>query len=351
MTDFAQHILAWFKQHGRHDLPWQHDATPYRVWVSEIMLQQTQVSTVIPYYARFMLRFPNVITLANSRLDEVLQLWQGLGYYTRARNLHRAAVQIRDQYQGHFPTEYDAVLALPGIGRSTAGAVLSLSLNQTHPILDGNVKRVLARHFGIDGWPGMTRVQNDLWTLAETHTPDDAKSYNQAMMDLGATVCVRRPVCHQCPVKTSCVAYREQRWLELPGKKPKKNLPEKSVIMLMIHNTQQEVLLQRRPDKGVWAELYSLPEFDTVSAAEAWLQQRFQSYTIEDQWHPLKHTFSHYHLLIHPIVVTLNSIGEAPATYDGLSEPEQVWYNDAFIGGIPTPVRILLNKRLSQHYA
>lgn len=223
-ASFATRIVSWYDNHGRKTLPWQQDKTPYSVWVSEIMLQQTQVATVIPYYLKFMARFPDVLALANAPDDEVLHHWTGLGYYARARNLHKAAKMIRDNYQGLFPTDFEQVLALPGIGRSTAGAVLSLSLGQHHPILDGNVKRVLARHGAIAGWPGQKTVEAQLWQLTDTYTPQqDIQKYNQAMMDIGASICTRsKPNCAACPVAIDCKAQLIGRQTDFPGKKPKK---------------------------------------------------------------------------------------------------------------------------------
>ncbi|MEM1440588.1 MAG: A/G-specific adenine glycosylase, partial [Pseudomonadota bacterium] len=224
MTDFAARVLDWFEHHGRKDLPWQHDRSRYRVWVSEVMLQQTQVATVIGYFERFMARFPDVVTLADAPTDDVLALWSGLGYYARARNLHAAAQQVRDRHGGAFPGDFDAVVALPGVGRSTAGAILSLADDARHAILDGNVKRVLARHETIEGWPGRTAVLKALWQAAEQFTPDTrVADYTQAMMDLGATLCTRRaPGCEACPVRTTCRARAEGRIDELPGRKPRR---------------------------------------------------------------------------------------------------------------------------------
>ncbi|MGD1984639.1 MAG: A/G-specific adenine glycosylase, partial [Chromatiaceae bacterium] len=234
--DFATRILAWFAQHGRKDLPWQRPTDPYRVWVSEIMLQQTQVGTVVPYFERFMHRFPTLSDLADATLDEVLHHWSGLGYYARARNLHAAARQVMVEHDGRLPTEIDRLQALPGIGRSTAGAVLSLACGQRQVILDGNVKRVLARHHAVDGWPGRTAVAKRLWSIAERLTPvQRVAEYNQAMMDLGATLCTRRrPSCDRCPVNDDCVARRQGDPHDYPGSKPQRRLPERTVRMLMV---------------------------------------------------------------------------------------------------------------------
>jgi len=221
MPDFSHLVLDWFDQYGRHDLPWQQQTTPYRVWVSEIMLQQTQVNTVIPYFNRFMERFPDLQALAHSDLDEVLHLWSGLGYYTRARNLHASAVIIAATYKSIFPATIKELQDLPGIGRSTAGAILSLSMNQPHPVLDGNVKRVLSRYHGISGWPGERLNEKRLWELAERYLVHDrASDYTQAIMDLGATVCIRTtPLCNNCPVSLDCFAFEHGLQKEYPGKR------------------------------------------------------------------------------------------------------------------------------------
>ncbi len=221
---FAKAVLAWFEQYGRKHLPWQQNKTLYQVWLSEVMLQQTQVATVIPYFARFMERFPTVIDLANASIDEVLHLWTGLGYYARARNLHKAAIQIRDEFGGEFPTRFDDVLALTGVGRSTAGAILSSVLDAPHPILDGNVKRVLSRYFAVEGWAGEKAVENRLWQLSESVTPDtQVADFNQAMMDLGAMICTRtKPKCLLCPLQENCKTNAMQAWDSFPAKKPKK---------------------------------------------------------------------------------------------------------------------------------
>ncbi len=345
-NDFSRRVLAWFDQHGRKDLPWQHDPTPYRVWVSEIMLQQTQVATVIPYYERFMQRFPDVVSLADAPVDEVLHHWSGLGYYARARNLHKAARQIRDEHAGQFPTGFDAVNALPGVGRSTAGAILSLASQQRHAILDGNVKRVLARHQGVEGWPGQVPVANVLWEVAERFTPvARVAHYNQAMMDLGATCCTRsRPQCGACPLAEDCVARQEQRQAELPGKKPKKTLPVKQSRMLMLQNPEQAVLLVQRPPAGIWGGLWSFPEFEPADADLAdWCEERFgMAVLAQEEWAPLRHTFSHFHLDIHPVRL---QVRQNPG--DSVLEPSQaVWYNtdspDA--RGLAAPVQRLLDK-------
>jgi A/G-specific adenine glycosylase len=256
----APALLRWWRAHGRHDLPWQRRRTPYRVWISEIMLQQTQVTTVIPYYRGFMARFPNLRALADAPLDEVLHLWSGLGYYARARNLHRAAQLIRDEYGGRFPRRFEQIAALPGIGRSTAGAILALARGERHAILDGNVRRVLARYHAIKGWSGEKRTEARLWALTEQHTPrNNVAAYTQAIMDLGATLCTRtRPRCNECPLASGCRAHALGRETAFPARRPKKARPVRRTRMLLV-TCVNRVLLERRPPAGVWGGLWSLP--------------------------------------------------------------------------------------------
>lgn len=250
---FAHAILTWYDQFGRKHLPWQRNKTLYGVWLSEVMLQQTQVATVIPYFERFMQTFPTITALANAPLDEVLHLWTGLGYYARARNLHQSAQLIRDQYQGNFPTEFEQVQALKGIGRSTAGAILSSCLNAPYPILDGNVKRVLSRYFTVEGWTSEKKVENQLWQLSAQVTPTErVADFNQAMMDIGAMVCTRsKPKCSLCPLSTKCGANLQQNWQDYPAKKHKKNLPERQSYFL-IWQQQGKVALEQRENAGLW---------------------------------------------------------------------------------------------------
>ncbi len=338
----ADKLLGWFDQHGRHDLPWQSPRTAYRVWISEIMLQQTQVTTVIPYFERFMQHFPDIRTLADAPLDDVLHQWTGLGYYARARNLHHAAIYIKEQHHGKFPTDFDAILALPGIGRSTAGAILAQAHNQRFAILDGNVKRVLTRLFGIEGWPGNKAVENQLWELAEQLTPHErVADYTQAIMDLGATVCKRsKPECTSCPLQHDCVAHAEQRQHELPTRKPKKTLPVRSTRMLMLLNDDNAVLLEQRPPSGIWGGLWSFPECDDEVNIEKWCTQHLQLQLSQVQTHtPLRHTFSHYHLDITPV--------SARARHVGIMDSDRhIWYNTQRPDkrGLPAPVKTLLQK-------
>ncbi|GGW83965.1 A/G-specific adenine glycosylase [Alteromonas halophila] len=321
---FATRVLEWFDAHGRKHLPWQQAVTSYKVWVSEIMLQQTQVSTVIPYFERFMTSFPSVSALAAASQDEVLHHWTGLGYYARARNLHKAARLIEEQHNGEFPSTLDEVMALPGIGRSTAGAILSLAQQQRHAILDGNVKRVLARHQAIGGWPGQKKVENALWALAEARTPETrCAQYTQAMMDLGAMVCTRsKPDCDHCPVQRDCLAYAQGTQQEYPGKKPKKTLPVRST-QLVIPFFQRSVYLEQRPSAGLWGGLYGFIEAQSEDEAMQVIRRR--QLGAAAQWQPLpgfRHTFSHFHLDIQPVLAMLD--GEPKSQ---VSESGAGWFN------------------------
>ena len=341
--NFSRRVLAWFADHGRKDLPWQRQRTPYRVWVSEIMLQQTQVATVIPYFEAFMARFPQLTDLAAAPLDDVLALWSGLGYYARARNLHRAAQQLQTLHAGAFPEDFAAVLALPGIGRSTAGAILSLARDQHHAILDGNVKRVLARYFALDGWPGEGAVADALWQHAERLTPRRrVADYNQAMMDLGAGVCTRsRPRCERCPLGEGCAAHALGREGDFPGKKPKKILPVRATQMLLLRNRRGELLLQRRPPSGIWGGLLSLPEIPNNTDVVAWSAAQLGVNIQETaRWNTLRHTFSHFHLDITPVLARVDS-----HTLRVMEGAEWLWYKqDPSQGGLPAPVARLLQQ-------
>ncbi len=348
---FAQQVLAWYERYGRKTLPWQQEKTPYTVWLSEIMLQQTQVATVIPYFQRFIARFPDIRALAAAPLDEVLHLWTGLGYYARARNLHKAAQTIANQHGGEFPTTFEAVTALPGVGRSTAGAVLSLSLGQHHPILDGNVKRVLARCYTVAGWPGKKEVEQQLWALSEQVTPAlGVSQFNQAMMDLGAMVCTRsRPKCELCPLNNGCMAYANHSWANYPGKKPKQTLPEKSAWFLLLQRGN-EVWLQQRPATGLWGGLFCFPQFSSHDDVEPWLQQRGLKITDVQQLVSFRHTFSHFHLDIVPLWLALPT--DAPhALHDAcMEEKTGLWYNLAQppAVGLAAPVERLLRMLTQQ---
>ncbi len=342
MTPFAERLLAWFEVNGRKDLPWQRDVSPYRVWVSEIMLQQTQVQTVIPYYERLMARFPHVTALADAPLDAVLAHWSGLGYYARARNLHAAARIVRDEHGGEFPTAFGDVAALPGIGRSTAGAILALAEGQRWPILDGNVKRVIARHRAVAGWPGKTAVSQQLWALADEHTPGQrVAAYTQAIMDLGATVCTRtNPACERCPVSVDCIAFANDTVADFPARKPKKVKPLRTTTMVLATH-RAAVYLERRPAAGIWGGLWSLPEIEHDDVT-GWCEQVLDGAPGDiATWQTLRHSFSHYDLDIQPVVVRLTAVSRKV----GDSE-DGVWYrlDDAPPGGIATPVKKLLDE-------
>lgn len=304
---FSEKILAWFDKHGRKQLPWQ-GKDAYSIWLSEVMLQQTQVKTVIPYYQKFIARYPTVIDLALAPLDDVLSLWAGLGYYARARNCHRCAQVVAEHYQGEFPQDLQRLNELPGIGRSTAGAILALAFKQQASILDGNVKRVLCRYAGIDGYPGKTDVQRQLWTLTDSLTPKKrVADYTQAMMDLGALVCKRsNPDCEICPLQKNCFAYQHQQIESLPTKKPRKSLPERHKHFLILQNKSQHVLLVKRPPQGIWGGLWSLPEYDTVNEVALHCRQQLglQIGAIA-KLSQIQHTFSHFRLTITPIVARI----------------------------------------------
>ena len=314
---FAQAVLTWYDKFGRKHLPWQQNKTLYGVWLSEVMLQQTQVATVIPYFERFVKTFPNLTALADAPLDEVLHLWTGLGYYARARNLHKAAQVMRDQYCGKFPTEFEQVLALPGVGRSTAGAILSSCLNAPYAILDGNVKRVLSRYFAVNGWPGEKKTEDRLWQLTGEVTPNaQVADFNQAMMDLGAMVCTRsKPKCGLCPLQSNCRANAEQNWQAYPGKKPKKALPERDSYFLLLEK-DGKVALEQRENAGLWGGLYCFPQFADKQELLAYLASKgIQQY---QEWTAFRHTFSHFHLDIYPIY----------ARFDDQTNPEDVDRSD-----------------------
>jgi len=340
-NQFAPAVLEWYQRFGRKTLPWQLEKTPYKVWLSEVMLQQTQVATVIPYFERFMARFPTVSDLAAAPQNEVLHLWTGLGYYARARNLHKAAQTIASKYGGVFPTDFEAVNALPGIGRSTAGAVLSLSLGQHHPILDGNVKRVLSRCYAVEGWPGEKKVENRLWAIAEEVTPaKGVEQFNQAMMDLGAMVCTRsKPKCELCPLNTQCEAYAHNSWAQYPGKKPKKTLPEKTAFMLMIQH-KENVWLEQRPPVGLWGGLFCFPQFASEEELENGLHKYGVTLNQLQQQVAFRHTFSHFHLDIVPMWLNLRSVpgcmDDGAGLWYNLAQPQSV--------GLAAPVERLLTQ-------
>jgi len=340
MQDFARRVIAWQKTHGRHDLPWQRSRDPYAVWVSEIMLQQTQVAAVIPYYERFMRRFADVAALASAPIDDVMQLWAGLGYYSRARNLHRAAGAVMQAHAGRFPATAEDLATLPGVGRSTAAAIASLAYGTRCAILDGNVKRVLCRYFAVEGDPASSAVERRLWSLAESLAPErDIAAYTQGMMDIGATVCVRsRPRCQVCPLREGCAAFEQGRADELPQARKRKPVPERSVAMLVLRHGAQ-VLLEKRPPAGIWGGLWSLPEADIDTDLAALCAQRFGASDVDMRALPeLMHGFTHFRLRIRPWCIDVRALGRNAA------EPGCVWLplEEARGAALPVPVRRIL---------
>jgi A/G-specific adenine glycosylase len=339
-SSLSSALFAWSEHHGRKNLPWQREPTPYRVWVSEIMLQQTQVSTVVPYFERFMQRFPDLAALAAADIDEVLHLWSGLGYYARARNLHRAAQTIRDEHGGVFPGDIEKVTALPGIGRSTAGAILALALDQRHAILDGNVKRVLSRYFLVQGSTSEARVDHELWRLAETHTPPDrAAEYTQAIMDLGATICVRsRPLCIACPLEAACAAHRAGRQHEIPQPKVRASRKLRSVWVVLACSEDGHILLEHRPPSGIWGGLWGLPEFPSRAVARHWCEERFQNPNTQS-WPAIRHSFTHFDLDLNPLIVKVRA--KDLAVHDN---GEKLWYHPSKPAkvGLPAPIKTII---------
>ena len=340
---FAKRLIAWYQQHGRSTLPWQQDQSAYSVWISEIMLQQTQVATVIPYFQRFMQRFPNIETLANATLDEVLHHWTGLGYYSRARNIHKAARLILEKH-GDFPSEFADILALPGIGRSTAGAISAFSFSKRQAILDGNVKRVLARVQAISGWPGNKPVHDLLWEYADYFTPDvNVREYTQAIMDLGALICTQtKPQCEQCPFTDRCVAYQQGKPTAYPSKKPKTIKPVKKTHLLILSDPNGQYWLQKRPPSGIWGGLYGFPEIASLENVLDYVMDhyaiRLKSFTTLPTF---RHTFTHFHLDITPIIAPLSN----PAARK-LAIEDAIWYNSKQPAniGLAAPVKKLLTQ-------
>lgn len=352
---FSKKLLTWFETHGRKALPWQQNPTPYRVWVSEIMLQQTQVSTVIPYFERFMAAFPTVADLAHADEDAVLHLWTGLGYYARARNLHKAAQQICAEHQGELPTDTDALISLPGIGQSTAGAIVSLSSNIWAPILDGNVKRVLARVHRVRGPVQETAVQHHLWALSHHYTPEAAKAFNQGMMDIGATVCTRtRPNCTACPFKKVCSAHENNQTDQFPEPKTATTKPTKTSSFLLLESApgrqHAAVLLEKRPNTGIWGGLWGFPEFDDEAALLAQVNQHL-SQQVQTVTHlrPIKHIFTHFTLQITPVVITLNKRHNKPLGPDYARQTQWFALNSPPTVGLAAPVARLIKQLQKQH--
>jgi A/G-specific adenine glycosylase len=343
---FADRVIRWQQSHGRRDLPWQGTRDAYRIWVSEIMLQQTQVAAVIPYYARFLQRFPDVVALASSPSPDVMAAWAGLGYYSRARNLHRCAQTVVECYEGRFPPELDALAKLPGIGRSTAAAIAAFAFGERAAILDGNVKRVFARHFGVEGYPGATAVERQLWSIAEQELPASGiESYTQGLMDLGATLCVRaRPRCGDCPVAGTCVARAQGRTSELPAPRPAKARPVRHATVVIVRDDRGALLLETRPPNGIWGGLVSLPEFDAEADDQQLQSAIAERYALQvdlmERLPELRHEFSHYSLVMHPRVAAVRrALGAASSTSQWIG-PDAL--QDA---ALPAPVKRLLRNR------
>lgn len=347
MSFIATSLIHWHKKDGRHHLPWQRNRDPYAIWLSEIMLQQTQVNTVIPYYLRFMQEFPTIHSLAQSPLDAVLALWSGLGYYSRARNLHQAARILMQDYQGQFPDSQTLIQQLPGIGRSTAAAIAVFAFGKREAILDGNVKRIFTRYFGISGYPGENKIQNLLWKKAEELLPvyysdGQIETYTQALMDLGATLCTRHtPLCQVCPLQQHCIAYKEKRVDQLPTARLRKPLPQKEAIFLLLIR-HQKLLLEKRPSSGIWGELWSLPEIETKMDSAFYCQHHWGiKVQIPIELPALDHQFTHFKLRIYPQLLQVISSTFVP-------QNKFMWIKpvDALEQAIPAPVRKLLKQNL-----
>ncbi len=342
MNSFSERLLTWFDEFGRKDLPWQQPSTPYHVWLSEIMLQQTQVNTVIPYYLRFIQQFPDITALAEGSVDDVLALWTGLGYYARARNLYKTAVIVTESYQGNMPSNIGDLIALPGIGRSTAGAIMTLGHHQRFPILDGNVKRVLTRYAAIEGWPGSKVVETKLWHYAEQLLPQNRFAhYIQAQMDLGATLCTRsKPNCSACPINSDCQAFIQGNPTKYPTAKPKKVIPTKQIHWVIAQSHNHELLLEQRDNNGIWGGLWSFPETKTANEFDDYCQMNinFSTNTIRSLV-TIKHIFSHFKLSIHPHLINCTP------NLDHIADNSKLkWYkiDEALQLGLPAPVKLLI---------
>lgn len=355
-SHFSDRLLTWFDQHGRKHLPWQIEPTPYRVWVSEIMLQQTQVATVISYYLRFMAAFPTLADLASASVDDVLGFWSGLGYYARARHLHKAAQLVMEKHNGKFPLDFEAVVALPGIGRSTAGAILAFSAEQRHSILDGNVKRILCRHEAFETAPNTLQGHDRLWTIADRYTPHTRVSaYTQAIMDLGATLCTRtKPRCPDCPLQKTCKARKLNRVIEFPVKiqKPPKPIQERLFLILQ---SPQGILLYRRPSTGIWGGLWSLPEWPDLKINQTKIKKYCQSLLKERQTRDsmpltalpsMQHHFTHYQLVLKPFLFLTSAPLKGAVKFDDLPT---TWCTPDTLNilGLPAPIKRLLNHQLT----
>ena len=348
---FATRVIGWQRQHGRHDLPWQNTRDPYRIWVSEIMLQQTQVAAVIGYYGRFMQRFPDVVTLAQATEEEVMRHWAGLGYYSRARNLHKAARIVVTQWRGVMPASPEQLTTLPGIGRSTAAAIAVFAHGARAAILDGNVKRVFARCFGVAGYPGQKKIEEALWERASGLLPrTGTAAYTQGLMDLGATLCTRaRPNCGACPLQYQCAAYRDNRVAELPHRKPKKTLPQRSCVMLVLQH-RRDVLLVKRLSPGIWGGLWCLPQFDDALQARRWAAAAGLNWRGHQALAVIEHGFTHYGLTIHPVTLSVTGRNEKQQVETPLGKTGHMWLtlDDATGAALPAPVKKLLAQMAQQ---
>lgn len=340
---FSQPLLAWYDLYGRKDLPWQVPRHPYRVWISEIMLQQTQVQTVIPYFNRFMECFPTVKDLALAAEDQVLSLWSGLGYYSRARNLHKTAKIIHDQYKGIFPETLEQLMELPGIGPSTAAAIVSQAFNKPAAIMDGNVKRVLARFFRVHGWPEQADIKKTLWNFANHCMPEQrCADYTQAIMDLGATCCTsKKPDCTHCPLNKNCQALDYEEQLILPTRKIKKQVPEYAQQFLVLHNHDDLIYLEKRPPTGLWGGLWCLPGIDTEKCPLNFIEFNYalQGETPK-QLMSFKHKFSHFHLQIHAVSI------KTKVQEDCICEAQGQWFEKSQLAhlGLAKPTSLILAK-------
>ena len=339
LPSFPSRLLKWWDRHGRKDLPWQHPRTPYRVWVSEIMLQQTQVSTVIPYFERWMTRFPDIESLASAALDDVLSLWSGLGYYARARNLHKTAVLCAEQHGGVLPRSAEQLAALPGIGQSTANAIFSQSTNRPAAVLDGNVRRVLARHAAVEGWTGKAAVQKRLWQEAEARLPAKrGADYTQAVMDLGSLLCTRsNPDCERCPVNADCRALLQGGVKELPSPKPATKVSDRKLSMVILRDNEERILLHKRPPSGIWGGLWCLPEGASLAEIERQLGLKC---TAVRELPPIEHRLSHVRMSIRPVLADAGDARQVKCTANlewfGAAEQSDL--------GLPRPVSDLLNR-------
>ncbi|PTQ82121.1 A/G-specific DNA-adenine glycosylase [Nitrosospira multiformis] len=357
---FAIRLIHWQRQHGRHHLPWQNTRDAYRVWLSEIMLQQTQVGTVIPYYRRFLQCFPDMQSLASASLDEVMAQWSGLGYYSRARNLHKAAQRIMSEHGGTFPEQVEVIRQLPGVGRSTAAAIGVFAFGKRAAILDGNVKRIFSRCFGIEGYPGEKHVETQLWQIAEALLPKrdespierDIEDYTQALMDLGATICTRaHPRCGSCPLRPECIAFRDNCVGSLPTPRPRKILPEREAALLLVV-AQGKILLEKRPSAGIWGALWSLPEMQVNENVIEYCMQLGINVRLISRMEVFAHTFTHFRLWIYPLILQVISRSPGHLSPEALSQPGNQWVwmmpEDALKAAIPSPVRKVLLQYTSQ---